>query len=141
MKEKGKVKRSRVLLLTIYVALGVVSVYACFYLWLFFGWQIRDWMNRTSFDSTVWRENAGVFSEFNDRQRMVNDLLDRYELLGLPSDSLDRLLGPSDNSDLGDWDRVYFLGPERGWISIDDEWLSIRLDSDIVVTEVNIISD
>ncbi len=36
---------------------------------------------------------------------------------------------------------IYHLGPERGWISIDSEWLGIRFDSDGRVMEYKIVRD
>ncbi len=40
-----------------------------------------------------------------------------------------------------DWDMVYRLGMERGFISIDSEWLVIRLGTNGRVTESRIVHD
>ncbi len=39
------------------------------------------------------------------------------------------------------WDMVYWLGPERGFISIDSEWLVFRLDELKRVTNYAIVRD
>jgi hypothetical protein len=36
---------------------------------------------------------------------------------------------------------VYWLGPERGFIRIDSEWLVLRLDQSDIVREVRIVRD
>lgn len=40
-----------------------------------------------------------------------------------------------------DWDLVYWLGPERGFLSIDSEWLVVKLDQNEVVTDFKIVRD
>ena len=40
-----------------------------------------------------------------------------------------------------DWDLVYWLGRERGFISIDSEWLVVRLDPKGWVREYRIVRD
>jgi len=40
-----------------------------------------------------------------------------------------------------DWSLVYNLGSERGFISIDSEWLVIRIGNDSRVVEARIVRD
>ena len=40
-----------------------------------------------------------------------------------------------------DFDMVYWLGPERGFMSIDSEWLVFRLDDQNRVSEYKIVRD
>ena len=40
-----------------------------------------------------------------------------------------------------DLDLVYWLDPERNFVSIDSEWLLIRLDSEKSVTDYKILTD
>jgi hypothetical protein len=40
-----------------------------------------------------------------------------------------------------EWDLVYWLGPERGWVSIDSEWLVFRFNSQQKVTDCKIVRD
>lgn len=52
------------------------------------------------------------------------------------------LLGEPDTTDyFADFDMVYWLGPERSFISIDSEWLVLRLGEDGRVTERRVVSD
>ena len=61
----------------------------------------------------------------------MDDLLEEYDLMGYGREELELLLGENDN-DLGYFVRgdvsVYYLGPERGLLSIDSEWLVIEFE-------------
>ena len=48
---------------------------------------------------------------------------------------------PSSTRYFQPWDLVYWLGPERGYMSIDSEWLVIRLDNVGKVSEFRIVRD
>jgi hypothetical protein len=48
---------------------------------------------------------------------------------------------PPPTSYFRQWDMVYWLGMERGFVSIDSEWLVIRLDQDGRVAESRIVTD
>lgn len=105
----------------IYGALLVVSLLLCGYWWL----------SGTRFDSDAWKSVAG-----NDPSRlaMVDDLLARRKLVGMTRAAVDELLGvPPNTGYFAEFDYVYWLGPERGFISIDSEWLCVAFDDDIVV--------
>ena len=39
------------------------------------------------------------------------------------------------------WDMVYWLGPERSFISIDSEWLVFRLDAQKKISEYQVVRD
>lgn len=66
---------------------------------------------------------------------MVNDLFRKHSLAGLSKDQVVELLGPdTENAYFKEIDNmVYYLGPERGLISIDSEWLVIEFDNNTVV--------
>jgi hypothetical protein len=52
------------------------------------------------------------------------------------------LLGEgSDASYWREWDLRYWLGPQRGLIRIDSEWLVVRFDGSGYVKEYAVISD
>ena len=73
---------------------------------------------------------------------MVDDLLAHHSLVGIGTDRLERLLGPRDSTAyFRDWDYVYWLGPERGLIRIDSEWLAIRIGPNGLVSERRILRD
>jgi hypothetical protein len=40
-----------------------------------------------------------------------------------------------------DYELVYWLGPERGYVRIDSEWLAIRINSNDRVTEARLVTD
>ncbi len=60
------------------------------------------------------------------RTRIVDDLLTDHTLVGMTEEEVTDLLGMH-NNDYGYFNRehryVYYLGPERGFFSIDSEWL------------------
>lgn len=123
-------------------ALGAATPYVLLVGWVLGGPSVSDRWHRTAFDPAGWRQNDGARTDWPARLRMVDDLLARRTLIGLRADSLDRLLGPREETAyFRDWDRVYWLGPERGLIRIDSEWLGIRFSADGTVTEVRILRD
>ncbi len=102
--------------------------------------QVEEYAGRTSFDSTAWQSLEAQKPHI--RLSMVDDLMRRYELKGMPAEAVVGLLGPSDNTDkFSDWDYVYWLGPERGMFRIDSEWLVLRLTNDGTVAEARVVRD
>ncbi|MFZ4682023.1 MAG: hypothetical protein ACOYMS_05950 [Terrimicrobiaceae bacterium] len=98
--------------------------------------------NQLPFDQTVWKANPGSTERNPIRLRMVDDLLSKYKFKGMSRKQIDDLLGPSAPTDkYSDWDLVYWLGPERGRIRIDSEWLVFRFDDDGKVTKFEHLRD
>ena len=63
-------------------------------------------------------------------------------LVGMSQQQVSSLLGPADDTDyFRNWDMVYWLGPERGFLSIDSEWLVLRLDEQKRVNDFAIVRD
>jgi hypothetical protein len=61
------------------------------------------------------------------RTAIVDDLLRDHHLKGMTVAQIDTLLGKTDDmSSDPNGDRVYSLGPERGWLSIDFERLILH---------------
>ena len=55
---------------------------------------------------------------------------------------IESLLGPADETSyFRRWDFVYWLGPERGFIRIDSEWLVLRFDAEDRVSEFRLVRD
>lgn len=83
-----------------------------------------------SFSTAKWERNP------DERTKIVDDLLEDYELVGMRESDVVDLLG-SDNSDYGYFNEkerfVYYMGPERGLISIDSEWLILDFADGVVV--------
>lgn len=83
-----------------------------------------------TFTTSKWQSNP------TERTKIVEDLLEEYDLIGMREDEILHLLGRHDN-DYGyfvEEDRfVYRLGWERGLISIDSEWLILDFADGVVV--------
>lgn len=76
------------------------------------------------------------------RLEMADRLVESEALVGMSQTSVAALLGPPTQTDkFQDWDLVYWLGVERGYLPIDSEWLVIRFDADRRVSEVRIVPD
>jgi len=119
---------------------GFLLSYVLLVAYLFGRPVVSDYANRTPFDSVAWKRAE---ESINDPIRiwMVTDLLKRYSLQGMSRKQIDDLLGvPHPTSYFREYDYVYWLGPERGVISIDSEWLGIKFEND-VVTEARILRD
>ena len=76
------------------------------------------------------------------RLNMADGLIARGDLDRMSRSDVIELLGePPEKEYFRDWDLVYRLGMERGFISIDSEWLVIRLGADGRVVEYRIVTD
>jgi hypothetical protein len=78
------------------------------------------------FDAAVWRA-ASVPKSI--RLRMVGDLLESRQLIGMSQLEIDHLLGRPELNRTSSNEYVYYLGPERSFMSIDDEWLSVKFEN------------
>lgn len=81
-------------------------------------------------------------AEPRERVWMVDDLLAQYDLIGMDVLSIERILGKETDTSYFEapGQLVYYLGNERGLISIDSEWLVIDLNEEIA-TDVRIMRD
>ena len=95
------------------------------------------------FDRTIWLNGENVqFSSDAPRLRMADGLVGSRVLLGKRRSEVESLLGPPTKTDkFRNFDLVYWLGAERGYMSIDSEWLVIRLDSNDKTIKASIVSD
>ncbi len=104
--------------------------------------MIQEYFNRLDFDSEVWKKPSSSSYEGPVRIRMVDDLLWEYDLVGMASEEVTILLGPTDNLGYFDsYDFVYWLGPERSFFGVDSEWLVILLDDNGKVSRHKIVTD
>jgi len=74
---------------------------------------------------------------------MIDDLMRQYELVGMRRDEVLELLGAPDpypGRISGDA-LYYWLGPERGLIGIDSEYLWIELNENGMVSRAEVRSD
>lgn len=73
---------------------------------------------------------------------MIEWLVRSGQLDALTRAQVVELLGPPDGGTyFRDWDFVYRLGPERGLVGFDSEWLVLRIGSDGRVAEYRVVRD
>jgi len=118
-------------LFALVVAVGLLTLAAIHF------WKARP----LPFDRAVW--NAEVADlEDNRRHRMADWLVQRRRLIGMSRAEVISTLGePTVTSHFRKYDLVYVLGNERGWMSIDSEWLLMRLDDAGRVSAAEIARD
>jgi len=94
------------------------------------------------FDSAKWQAASKPDATHNSvRLRMADSFLAGQQPIGKSRDKIVALLGkPDDTPYFRNYDMVYYLGPERGWMSIDSEWLVFKLSNN-VVTEARLVTD
>jgi hypothetical protein len=91
------------------------------------------------FDSADWK--AADYWD-GTRVQMIEHLQWSEKLDGLKKAEVIALLGrETDTTYFSDHDLVYALGPERGWLSLDSEWLVIDFDRDGVVASYQVVAD
>ncbi len=128
----------------ILIAIGTL---ACFspYL-LLFGTlaydSVRVYVHRRPFDSAAWRDLKQVESDDPVRIRMVDNLIKSRRLHHLSRAEVEKVLGtPTATDKFHGYDFVYWLGPERGLMRIDSEWLVINFDEKGIVLKYDIARD
>ena len=129
---RGLVKKS--LVVPVSVGLGFLLSYLGLLAYLFLGPVVKDYANRKSFDAMQWKDEKLVNSKDPIRIKMVDNLLNKNKLIGMSKSEVNNLLGiPPKTGYFSNYDYVYWLGPERGFLSIDSEWLVIKFENDRVV--------
>ena len=95
------------------------------------------------FNSEGWQDVKRVEGDDPIRIRMVDDLIRSRRLDRLSRTDVEKLLGKptATNYFKDEYDMVYWLGPEREFISIDSEWLAISLDGNGAVRSYKIVRD
>ncbi|MBG89886.1 MAG: hypothetical protein CMO80_23730 [Verrucomicrobiales bacterium] len=127
----------------ILIGLGVIGLVIAmlgFPIWMTILSAFKERSQRIAFDRKKWVEE----STFKDPQRirMVDDLLKTRSFENMSSNDVVELLGPPEAmAFFRNYDIAYWLGPERGFTSIDSEWLVFRLDDSGKVTEQRIVRD
>ena len=128
--------------MTVVVALGIAS-YA---LWRAYG-SARSQLSEsrcdghTTFVQSQWMDTTLARGTRAVRGCMVDDLLAKHELVGMARSQVIALIGEPDNDDgFPDYDMVYRLGPERGLIGIDFEYLVMKLDKSSRVIAVELLT-
>lgn len=92
------------------------------------------------FDPVAWHDESQVREDV--RLAMADRLIADGALIGKTRAEVVALLGePPPTGYFFDWDLVYWLGQERGFIGIDSEWLVLRLGEDGLVVDNRIVRD
>src|SRR2546423_1794434 len=108
--------------------------------WFFFGATIQEHLRACPFDAASWQGEKALTNDV--RIRMVDYLLRRHSFRGMTREQATAILGEPDKTKyFKEWNLVYWLGAERGWMSIDSEWLVFRLDGQKRVTDYRIVRD
>ena len=118
MDEIRRLKRTNYLALAVVVAFAAACVLGLL--------ALRE---RHCFSREKWLQ------DLENRTRIVDDLLANHELVGMTEEEILALLGDCDNESgyFQQQDRlVYWLGPERGLMSIDSEWLILDFAGEVV---------
>ena len=137
-----KLPQSRRPVLMLVVFLVVVATPFAFVGSLAFLGELKEWRNRLPFDTATWKTSLAAKDDDPIRLRMVDDLLSHHPLRGMSRDEVASMLGTPPKTDyFRDYDFVYWLGPERGFISIDSEWLGIKFGRDGRVSDARLLRD
>ncbi|MEC2713975.1 hypothetical protein P9Z56_13520 [Bacillus cereus] len=91
----------------------------------------------SKFNQNRWLNHA------DKRVHMVDDLLQKYKLIGKSNEEIIQLLGaPTETRSGGEGViTLYYLGTERGFIPIDSEQLILQFDRDGKVMEYTVHKD
>lgn len=100
---------------------------------------------------TIWVDNKHEFTKEKwikrptNRSEIVEDLLQTYKLSGMTQDEVITMLGiPEVEHPIGESEAKglsYNIGPEPGFMSIDDAWLDIYLNKEGHVSHYDLTTD
>lgn len=107
--------------------------------------NLKQWQHcrgYTQFNPALWNDPTLSAEPTYVRLCMVDDLLAKFLLMGRSQAGVVELLGsPTPQNGFAGYDLVYILGPERRFISIDYEWLGIKLDAAGYVSDAELVTD
>src|SRR6186997_201595 len=94
------------------------------------------------FVASWWNVDAEQGTTLQTRYRVADRLTSSGRLNGMTQTEVVELLGaPADTDKFKDHRLIYVLGPERGFIRIDYEWLAIDFDTAGKVSNVAVVRD
>lgn len=124
--------------------LGTATPLALLLSWVLLGSVLESMVHNRGFDAELWQAHETMEHDpmWPPRLTMVDDLIASGKLDGLSREQVAALLGPPE---LGETDEVnqyiYWLGPERGFLRIDSEWIAIDFDHDGKVKGYELVRD
>ncbi len=124
--------------------LGTIAPMVVFFGWIIFGSYIANIIHSKKFSADLWRNHETVEHSYKwpPRLTMVDNLMASKKLQGLSKRQVIDMLGsPKDHGYFKEYDLVYWLGPERGSIRIDSEWLAISFNKEDKVNEYLLVRD
>ncbi|MCI0330248.1 MAG: hypothetical protein L0196_04755 [candidate division Zixibacteria bacterium] len=128
--------------LLIWIIGGFMAAILVFFGYVFYWYKAEDYLQRRAFVSSEWKDEEAARKPPYPRLRMVDDLLSREKFIGKAHAEVISLLGePPKTEYFSEYDLVYWLGPERSFISIDSEWLIMKLDLSGKVIECALTTD
>ena len=93
----------------------------------------------STFVRSEWLDTAMSLGRLAVRGCMIDDLLEKHELRGKTRAEVVALIGEPDRTEVfAEYDMVYWLGPERGLIGTDSEYLVMNLDKAGRITSVEL---
>ena len=108
---------------------------------IFHAFAYRSYFPGRGFDAEQWQENKSQLGT-KVRLEMADRIVARKMLGGKTLTQVTDMLGKPPTTDyFSDWDLVYWLGPERGFLGIDSEWLVVKLDRNGIVDDYKIVRD
>lgn len=120
---------------------GLFLIFAVF-TWPVWGSMIQDYSTRVAFSESDWLAGVDGRAANPKRTQMVDSLLQTVDFHGRTKTEVIAILGDPTPADyFSEYDLVYWLGPERGFLSIDDEWLVFTLDNSAKVSDYRVITD
>ncbi|MGI6065382.1 MAG: hypothetical protein ACOYI2_02695 [Bacillota bacterium] len=120
MYEKEIKKTKKVLFMIYFIMLAIIVMVAA---------SVFYYKYQHTFTTEKWIEDP------KKRVNLVDDLLAKYDLVGMTEKEIIALLGTDSGENAyyqDDHNFVYYLGDERGLISIDSEWLIVKFSHGIV---------
>lgn len=130
---------------------GMFLILFAILMWVLIEPDIINSIKYRKFDSQVWKQSDNDHMEGTPRIYMADDLIRDKTLEGLTEEEVVEMLGepyprdPIDGSTFPggayDSDIHYYLGPQRGFMALDSEWLMIAFGEDGKVNRYWLYSD
>lgn len=114
---------------------GSVATFVLLFAMIVFRPTLDNFWHRQAFNAEEWKDSKkSGHTMWPPRLCMIDSLMDSRQLNGMASNQVIDLLGPPADKSFpygaSQCDVHYYLGPERGFMRIDSEWLFIKFGED-----------